>query len=134
MDKQFKASVLNTSALNMLRSKHKGSTSQTNRVEAEHPTKRHQLYRRATSILGDDATFTEVASQMNLLSTVDEQPTMSLNKWSLLWWFKKQKGKERRAVFRPLLKEEHKRAKIQYINEICTLQDQGATIGYEDEA
>ena len=41
---QFKASVLNTSALNMFKSKHKGSTSQTNRVEAEHPTYLHYLY------------------------------------------------------------------------------------------
>ncbi len=105
-----------------------------NRVEAELPTYLHHLYRRATSILADDATFSEVASQMNLLSTVDERPTMNLNKWSLLRWFKKNKGKERRAVFRPLLTDEHKRARLQYINEIRTLTDQGATIGFEDEA
>ena len=43
--KQFKALVLNTSALNMFQSKHKGSMSQTNRVEAEHPTCLHYLYR-----------------------------------------------------------------------------------------
>jgi hypothetical protein len=97
--KQFKASVLNTSALNMFKSKHRGSTSHTNRVETQHPTYLHYLYRRATSIIGNDATFAEVASQMNLLSTVDERPTMNLNKWSLLRWFKKHKGKERRAVF-----------------------------------
>ncbi len=37
-------------------------------------------------------------------------------------------------MFRPLLTEEHKQARIQYINEIRTLTDQGATIGFEDEA
>jgi hypothetical protein len=100
-----------------------------NRVEAEHPTYLHHLYHRATSIQGDDATFFEVASQMNLLSTVDERPTMNLNKWSSLRWFKKNKGKERRAVFRPLLTDEHKRARLQYINEIRTLKNQGATNG-----
>ncbi len=117
--KQFKALVLNTSALNMFRSKHKGSTSQATRVEMEHPTYLHHLYRRATSIiLGDDAMFSEVASQMNLLSTVDEWPTMNLNEWTLLRWFKKNKGKERHAVFRPLLTEEHKQARLRYVNKI----------------
>jgi hypothetical protein len=38
----------------------------------------------ATSILGDNTTFSKVASQMNLLSMVDKQPTVSLNKWILL--------------------------------------------------
>jgi hypothetical protein len=50
--KQFKALVLNTSALNIFQSKHKGSMSQTNRIEAEHPTYLHYLYRCSTSILG----------------------------------------------------------------------------------
>jgi hypothetical protein len=83
--------------------------SQTKRVEAEHPTYLHSLYRRATMILGDAATFTEIASQMNLLSAVDERPTMNLNKWSLLRWFKTKKGKEKRTVFRPLLTPQHKK-------------------------
>jgi hypothetical protein len=47
-----------------------------------------------TAILSDDATFTEIASKMTLLSTVDDaQPTINLDKWSLLRWFKKNKGK-----------------------------------------
>jgi hypothetical protein len=50
--KQFEASVLCTTALNMFKNKHKGSTSQTNRVEAEHPIYLHHLYLQATSILG----------------------------------------------------------------------------------
>jgi hypothetical protein len=58
---------------------------------------------------------------------------MSLNKWGLLWWFKKQKGKERRAVFRPLLTEEHKQARIQYFNKMQTLRDQSTIIGFEEE-
>jgi hypothetical protein len=77
--------------------------------------------------------FYEVASQMNLLLMVDEWLTMNLNKWSFLCWFKKNKGKERCAVFRPLLMYEHKRARLQYINKIHTLTNQGATIGFEDE-
>jgi hypothetical protein len=71
---------------------------------------------------------------MNLLSMVNEQPIMSLNKWSLLWWFKGHKGKERLAIFRPLLIHEHKQARMQYINKIHTFNQHGATISFRDEA
>jgi hypothetical protein len=84
---QFKSSVLNTSALNVFNSKHKGSTNQTTRVEMEHPTYLRELYRRAINILGDDTTFSEIAAQMNLLSTVEERPTINLKKDSLRRWF-----------------------------------------------
>jgi hypothetical protein len=110
----------------LLKNKHKGKISQTMAFEAEYPTYLHQLYRRSTAILDDDATFSEVASQMNLLSTVDPLPTMHLNKWSLLHWFKKNKGKEQQAK----LTTNHKQAQIQYINKIHTLQEEG----YLDEA
>jgi len=98
----------------LISSKHKGIRSQTARVEAEHPTYLHELYQYATAILGNVATFAELAAQMNLLSAVDKRPIMNLNKWSLLRWFKKNKGKEKRAVFRPLLTEEHKANRIQH--------------------
>ncbi len=77
-------------------------------METEHPTYFHELYWHATNILGDDMTLSEIATQMNLLSTVDEWPSINLKKDSLRRWFKKNKGKEKRAVFRPLLKDEHK--------------------------
>jgi len=76
-------------------SKHKGIISQIARVEAEHPTYLHELHRHATTILGDVATFDEIATQINLLSADDKRPTMNLNKWSLQSWFKKNKGKEK---------------------------------------
>jgi hypothetical protein len=96
--KQFKASVLNTSANKMFSNKHKGMTSQTARVETEHPTYLHTLYCHATSILGYITTFADLAGQMNLLSAVDKRLTMNLNKWSLLRWFKKNKDKEKSCV------------------------------------
>jgi hypothetical protein len=58
---------------------------------------------------------------------------MDLKKWSLLRWFKKNKGKEKRAVFRPLLTEEHKASQIQHAQWILTLIAQGAAICYLDE-
>jgi hypothetical protein len=89
-------------------------TSQAARVESEHPTSLHTLYHHATSILSDIATFAKLTAPMNLLSTVDERLTMNLNKWSLLRWFKKKKGKEKRAVFRRLLTEEHNVTRVQH--------------------
>jgi hypothetical protein len=58
-------------------------------VEIEHPPYLHELYCRTTHILGDDATFSEIAARMNLLSTVDERPAINLEKDSLRRWFKK---------------------------------------------
>jgi hypothetical protein len=84
--------VLDTSANKKVSSKHKGTISQTVRVEAEHPTYLHELYQHATAIILDVTTFNEIATQINLLSTDDERPKMNLNKWSLQRWFKKNKG------------------------------------------
>jgi hypothetical protein len=112
--KQFRASVLDTSASKMFSSKHKGIISQTARVEAEHPTYLHEHYQCATTIIGDVATFNEIATQINLLSMDDKMPTMNLNKWSLQRWFKKNKGKEKRPVFRPMLTEAHKASRLKH--------------------
>jgi hypothetical protein len=71
---------------------------------------------------------------MSLISTVDQRPTIKLKKDSLRRWFENNKGKERHAVFRPLLTEEQKQARLQYIEDIRTLNEQGAIIRFEDEA
>ena len=104
---KFKASLLNTSAMNVCKSKHKGSTSQ-----VTNPTYLHELYRQATYILGDDATFSKIAAKMKLLSTVEKWPEINLKKYSLRRWFKKNKGKEKQAVSRPLLMDEHKQTRL----------------------
>ena len=53
--------------MNVCKSKHKGSTSQ-----VTNPPYFHELYRQATYILGDDATFSKIAAKMKLLSTVEK--------------------------------------------------------------
>ena len=45
--------------------KHKGTKSYTAQVQLRHPTFLHDLYRYATEILGDSATFEEIAIVMN---------------------------------------------------------------------
>ena len=93
-----------STASNTFKNKHKGSISQAGRVESQCPTYLHNLYRRASIILGGDTTFTEISSQMNLLLMVDKRLIVNLNEWSFLHWFEKNKRKERCALFRPLLK------------------------------
>jgi hypothetical protein len=84
--------------------------------------------------LGDDATLSETTTQMNLISTVDQHLTIHLNKDSLRRWFKKNKGKEKRAVFRPLLTEDHKQTRLHFVREIHSLNEQGAIYSFEDKA
>jgi len=113
--KEIDDAVRNRNARLALHIKHKGraGTSYTDRITRAHPTYLHEMYRQATSLLGDDATFEETAAIMNLQSTgLEGLPTLTLNKLSLYWWFKKNKGAERRTVERPLLSEEHKQARL----------------------
>jgi hypothetical protein len=101
--KQQKDSAPNSTAKNMFQSRQRGTTSQTETIEAAHPTYIHRLYRESTTILGDDATYVEITAQMNLLSTVDDaRQTIHLDKWSLQCWFKKHKEKEKKPIVRPV--------------------------------
>jgi hypothetical protein len=90
--KKIEDSFSFSSAKNVFRSKHKGKTSYTDRITAVYPTYLHDLWRHATTLLGDNATFEEIAIQMNLQSTTEVfLPTLALIKWSLHRWFKKNK-------------------------------------------
>jgi hypothetical protein len=72
------------------------------------------MFRTATQLVGDDATFDLIARTMNLQSAVlENMPTLTLDKFKLYRWFRKNKGKERKTVDRPLLTEEHRRARLQ---------------------
>jgi hypothetical protein len=52
-------------------------TSYTDWIARAHPIYLHEMYRQATSLLGDDATFEETAAMMNLQSTgLEGLPTL----------------------------------------------------------
>jgi hypothetical protein len=79
----LKDSGSNSTAKNMFYSKHRGTTRQMNDIVAAHPTYLHYLYNQMTTILSDDATFSEIVTQMNLLPTVDDEwPNINQDKWS----------------------------------------------------
>jgi hypothetical protein len=133
--KQLKDSLPNSTARNIFHSRHRGTTSQMENIETAHPTYLHRLYQESTSILGNDATYAEIAAQMNLLSTVDDaRPTIRLDKWSLQCWFKNHNGKEKKPIVRPLLTIEHKQTRLTYVTEMRAMEQQGAIFGYLDEA
>ncbi len=108
---KIKASITQSSAENVLKSSYKGTKSQTDRISATHPMHLHYLYQWSVDILGNDTTFPKISTQMYLLSTVDEWPTVNFNRDSLRRWSKKNKGKEKWAAFRPLLTDKHKQTK-----------------------
>jgi hypothetical protein len=54
-----------------------------NDIVAAHPTYHHYLYNQMTTILSDNATFSEIVTQMNLLPTVDDEwPNINQDKLS----------------------------------------------------
>ena len=55
-----------------MQAKHKGTTSYMDHVEEHDPSYLHQMYRYATTILGDSATFKEITRLMAEKSAAEE--------------------------------------------------------------
>jgi hypothetical protein len=72
---------------------------------------------------------------MNLQSeALHERPTLQLDKFKLWRWFKKNKGKKRRKVSRPLLTEQHKETRLTYARNMLERLHEDEEINfYEDE-
>jgi hypothetical protein len=82
------------------------------------------MYRHATELLCNDATFEELALAMDLQSTtVENMPLLRMNKFNLLRWFKKNKG-IKKIVRRPILANEHKIARLSCVGLIQNLHRQ----------
>ncbi len=85
-------------------------------------------------LLGDDATYEEIATTMNLQSAgLQDLPTLTLIKFTLLRWFKKNKEVERRTVQRPLLTQERKQARLEHVRQMQDLHCERRHIFYLDE-
>ncbi len=132
--KKIEESVRVTNARRAIKSGRAGRTAYTDHITAAHPNYLHEMFRTATQLVGDDATFDLLARTMNLQSAaLENMPTLTLDKFKLYRWFHKNKGKERKTVERPLLMEEHKQARLHHVQLIQTLTQQGRTIIYLDE-
>jgi hypothetical protein len=74
-------------------------TGYTDRITQAHPTYLHEMLWQTTSLLGNDATYEEISTMMNLQSAgLQDLPSLTLNQFMLLRWFKKNKRKERKTV------------------------------------
>jgi len=132
-ESEMQFSTGNTSSL--AKSKHKGTEKYTDIITRDHPHLLHQLFRYSTSILGDNASFDEIANLMNTQSAAmgNGTPVLTLNEYNLGKWFKKSKGILRRTVVRPLLTEEHLQARVEYCHRVLGLIEQDKVIIYLDE-
>jgi len=82
------------------------------------------MWRYATTLLGQAATFPELVESMNLKSATEEGfPTLSLNKWSLSRWFENQGGKENKNCEKPYLTPQQKAARVEFANTDCRRKD-----------
>jgi len=122
------------SVRNVLKNKHKGKISYTDRITATHPEFLHNIWRYATTLLGQAATFPELAESMNLKSATEEgYPTLRLNQWSLSRWFKTQGGREKKNCEKPYLSAQQKVARVEFANVVLTMIAEGKIICYLDE-
>ena len=104
------------------------------RVDANDPTYLFSLYRYATGLLGDSATFDEIADVMTQKSAAEqEHETININRLQLLRWFHKKGGKEKSCIEKPYLSNQQKVARLEWSQEMLTLLESNAVICYLDE-
>ena len=94
-----------------LRSKHKGRTAYTDKLERSHPGYIRELYRYAERTLGGQASFEDLAQTMNNKSEVraEQRPSTNFNTMNLFRWFHQQGGKDKSPIEKPYLTEDQKK-------------------------
>jgi len=118
----------------MLNSKHKGSKSYTDQIEQQFPMYLYELYHYSAKILGDSATFDEIASAMSEKSTAEEgREVLDLKWYHVRRWFNKKGGKEKSCIEKPYLNDEQKQVWLTYTQQMLTLLQSGAYMVYLDE-
>jgi hypothetical protein len=81
--KQIESAVSNGNVRNAIKTKHNGriGTGYTYCISCSHPTYLHEMFQHSRTLLGDNATYKEIAGLMNLQSAgLENLPTLTLNK------------------------------------------------------
>lgn len=110
--------------------------SYTDRIEKEHPGYLHELYRYAIRTRGILSTFSEIAETMNSKSATSEEtrPVLKLHRLQVYRWFKKNKGKELSAKEKPILTDELKRQRVEWVRKWGELfKNKDTPVCYLDE-
>jgi hypothetical protein len=113
-----------------------GRPSYVSRIEAIHPGYLRELYRYAENMLGNRATFSELADCMNQRSDMptEERETLSLHPEQLRRWFHSEKGKQLAASARPRLTDDQRRKRIGWSRRMKRmLVEEGKHVAYLDE-
>jgi hypothetical protein len=119
-----------------IRKRHRGTIggSYVDRINAIDPTYLTTLFRWACGVLGNTATFQQLATAMNAKAAAEHViPDMHLSVDQLKRWFKKMKGKELKISSKPYLTEEHKASRLRYCERIQQLIQESKIITYLDE-
>ena len=86
-------------------------------IEQDHPGYLHYLFRRSIESKGNDATFSEIATQMNIVSRInsEERPNINIDRFQLSTWFTNNKGKLLSPMEKPLDSREHCKKRIDWV-------------------
>jgi hypothetical protein len=106
-------------------------------IDAVDATYLKQLYRYATSLHGDVATFEELADAMNAKANIENvlpehTKPMHLSQGQLKRWFKNKKGKSYSSKEKPFLSEEQMEARVIHAQRIQELYRREAIVTYLD--
>ena len=105
-------------------------------IEEAHPGYLHDLYRDATTKIGNNAGFDELAAQMVLSSTscLDNRPNIDISAYQLRKWFYDNNGKEISSFEKPLDTKEHcNKRKEWVIDHYGLLTSEYIPVAYLDE-
>lgn len=115
---------------------HSGSVKYLDTIEQEHQGYLHELFRYAQMVKGATSTFGELAMVMNEKSNApgENRPTLTMSRRQLGDWFRKQGGKQKSPVEKPLLTDEHKRQRVDWCHQwFNILKDKTAPVAFLDE-
>jgi hypothetical protein len=134
--KQLEQSARVSGCIRGLNSKHKGKqTCYIDSTNAVDETYLKRLYRYASSLHGDVATFKELADAMNAKENVlpEHKKPMHLSQGQVKHWFNSKKGKSYSIKEKPFLSEEQKEGRVRRAQRTQELKRRGAIITYLDE-
>lgn len=115
---------------------HSGKKGYMDSIDQAEPGYLHELFRHAQRVSGSLATFSELAAMMNDKSAVigEGRPTISISRRQLATWFKRQHGKERSPIEKPMLTDEHKRNRVRWaLEHFSKIERTDTPIAFLDE-
>ena len=114
-EKRLEAAYLSGADTNPLETRYKRRISLADRLDKEHPGYIRQLYRYAEKIIGNQASFEDLARTMNCKSfTEEEKPETKFNRVTLHRWFNQQGGKAKSPMEKPYLSQEQKKGRKEW--------------------